>query len=131
MIPQNSLHGKKLLIAENNDLDFHFMERMLSHSGLKILRAHNSKEAISMSTKGFDLVLMNMSLHVFGRCNTSHQIKAISPLLPVIIHTKMEIDHANELYPHSGYDSCISVPINKEILLHEIEKHLVGKPVFA
>jgi CheY-like chemotaxis protein len=126
----NSIQGKKILIAESNDMNFSVLEKLFSHSGLKVIRAYNGKEFVSMSSKGIDVLLIDLSMPMRDGISATMQIKSKLPNLPIIAQTSGNEFIANGLQGiHSEFDTYISKPINKEQLFSEIEKHLISQPV--
>jgi CheY-like chemotaxis protein len=111
--------GKKLLYAGSNDLNFHLVERMLAHSGIRILRAQSEKEALSMSAKGIDVVLIDGS-NTIDSFNITCQIKASLPNLPVITTSPSE----SASFLGNCIDAIVLKPMNKECLFMEIENQL-------
>jgi len=121
------LSGKKILIAEDNDSNFDLLERLLAHTGLKIFRAKNGKEAIRLGLKSVDIILMDMQLPIIDGYTATQQIKRLRPEVPIIAQTAYvyEQDRLNCL--EAGCDAYLSKPINKEQLLSAISRNLSEK----
>lgn len=119
-----SLFGKKILIVEDNDLNFILFEKILMHSGVKMLRAHNGKEAIAMSAKRVDLVLMDMHLPGISGYEATKIIKSRTPNVIVIAQTADVMSDSITRCFEAGCDDYISKPIDREVLHGKLGKWL-------
>jgi len=119
--------GQKLLIAEDNDLSYNLLERMLSHSGLKVVRVKNGKEAIRVGLKSADIILMDMQLPLIDGYSAVRQIKRLRPEVPIIAQTASAFTEDKLNCIEAGCDDYLSKPIDKELLFNSITRHLNEK----
>jgi PAS domain S-box-containing protein len=119
--------GQKLLIAEDNDLNYTLLERMLLHSGLKIIRVKNGKEAIRVGLKVADIILMDMQLPLIDGYSAARQIKRLRPELPIIAQTASAFNEDKLNCIEAGCNDYLSKPIDKELLFNSIIRHLKVK----
>jgi CheY-like chemotaxis protein len=127
MITEIKFTGQKLLIAEDNDLNYNLLERMLSHSGLKLIRVKNGKEAIRVGLKSADIILMDMQLPIIDGYSASRQIKRLRPEVPIIAQTASAFSEDEFNFIEAGCDDYLPKPLDKELLLSAISRNLKEK----
>jgi CheY-like chemotaxis protein len=89
------LNGTKtILIAEDEDFNYLFLEEVLLKHKLKLMRAVNGKEAVEICEKhnSIDLVLMDIKMPVMDGYQATQKIKFLRPKLPVILQTAITED---------------------------------------
>ena len=120
-------NNKTILIAEDEESNFKFLELLLSKKGINILHAENGFEAIDLckGIKQIDLVLMDIKMPGMNGLEATKKIKQIRPDIPIIVQTAyaMQNDEIESL--EAGCDDYISKPIKKEKLIYLVEKWLV------
>jgi CheY-like chemotaxis protein len=116
---------KTILIAEDEEFNFMYINALLSGEDYSILRAVNGLEAIELcSNKMVDLVLMDIKMPLMNGLEATKKIKAAHPNLPIIAQTAYSTDNDQKKAFESGCDDFISKPFNKEDLLAKIQQHL-------
>ena len=122
----HNFHGQTVLIAEDDDSNFYFLQEVLSPTSVKIIRAINGKEAVEMVRQcpGISLVLMDIQMPVMNGYEATQQIKAANPQIPIIAQTAyaMAEDRAKSL--RAGCDEYLSKPIKPEQLLDVLKKFI-------
>ena len=115
---------KTILIAEDEESNYKFLEMLLKNKGLKLLKAENGIEAIELCKKhnNIDLVLMDIKMPEMNGLDATMQIKKIRPNLPVIIQTAYAMQNDEKISTEAGCDDYITKPINKEKLFSLINK---------
>lgn len=123
---QEYWEGKTILIAEDEESNYRFLEMLLKNKGLKLLKAENGNEAVEIfkSHKKIDLILMDIKMPGMNGLEATSQIKKLDPTIPVIIQTAYAMQNDEKLSHEAGCDDYISKPINKEKLLKLINKWL-------
>jgi len=128
-----------ILIAEDIDFSFLYIEAVLRRTGIKILWAQNGKEAIEhiKSNLDIDLVLMDMHMPVMNGYEATNLISELRPGLPVIAQTAFVLpDDVKRCYA-AGCSGYLAKPIRKEQLLNtlseyfdKMEQQAVDMPVY-
>ena len=118
------LFGTKILIADDDDLNFLLLQKHLQKTGVKLLHAKNGKEAIAMSKKGVHLILMDMQMPGMNGYEATRNIKALNNSMPIIAQTASVLYFDKERCFEAGCDEYIQKPINREQLLSVIKKCL-------
>lgn len=114
-----------ILIAEDIDFSFLYMEAVLRRSGVKILWAQNGKEAVEhvKSNLDIDLVLMDMHMPIMNGYEATGIISALRPELPVLAQTAFVLpDDVKKCYA-AGCTGYLAKPIRKEHLLNTLSEY--------
>jgi CheY-like chemotaxis protein/nitrogen-specific signal transduction histidine kinase len=117
---------KTILIAEDEDFNYLFLEEVLLKHKLKLMRAVNGKEAVNMCEKysSIDLVLMDIKMPVMDGYQATQKIKVLRPKLPVILQTAITQDSDLQKACENGCNDYIIKPIVKNELLRLLKKYL-------
>ncbi len=116
--------GKTILIAEDEESNYRFLEMLLKNKGLTLLKAENGYEAIEIfnAHKNIDLILMDIKMPGMNGLEATMKIKKIDPKVPIIIQTAYAMQNDEKISHDAGCDDYISKPINKEKLLKLLNK---------
>lgn len=117
---------KTILIAEDDNINFLLIKKMLEPTGHSILRAENGEVvvAICKENDAIDLILMDIKMLLMNGYEAYEIIKKLKPKLPVIAQTAYSTVEDKERIESYGFTAYISKPINKEKLLEEIKNHI-------
>ncbi len=116
--------NKTILIAEDEESNYKFLEVLLSKKGINLLRAENGYEAIEIC-KGheqIDLILMDIKMPEMNGLEATAKIKQFKPKIPIIIQTAYAMQNDEKECMESGCDDYIAKPIKKEKLLSILAK---------
>lgn len=114
-----------ILIAEDIDFSFLYIEAVLRRTGVKILWAQNGKEAIEhvKSNLDIDLVLMDMHMPVMNGYEATSIISGLRPELPILAQTAFVLpDDVKKCYA-VGCTGYLAKPIRKEQLLNTLTEY--------
>ncbi|ALO15475.1 Polar-differentiation response regulator DivK [Salinivirga cyanobacteriivorans] len=116
---------KNILIAEDVDVNYRFLEKILQDTGANILRVMDGKEAVDFCKKHdeVDLVLMDIQMPGMDGFEASKAIKSIRHDLPIIAQTAHAIEGGREKGLESGCDEYIVKPININKMYATIDKY--------
>ena len=117
---------KTILIAEDDNINYMLIKKMLEPTGHTILRAENGEVAVRICQENdaIDLVLMDIKMPLMNGYEAYEIIKVLKPDLPVIAQTAYSTVEDKERIESYGFTAYISKPINKEKLLEEIKNHI-------
>jgi signal transduction histidine kinase len=118
--------NKTILIAEDEDFNYLFLQEVLSITNVKILRAKNGKEAIKTlnNIPEIDLILMDLKMPILNGFKATEEIKQTHKNIPIIAQTAYALSGDREKAIEAGCDEYISKPIEKEELIKLIAKFL-------
>lgn len=114
----------KILVAEDDDINFMFIEYLFSNSGHVLVRALNGKHATEIFEKqpDFDIILMDLKMPVMSGFEATRIIKSIAPRIPVIALTAYVFDDDRQRAMHAGCDDFIVKPYTMENLFDRIKR---------
>ncbi len=117
---------KTILIAEDDNINFMLIKKMLEPTGYNIIRAENGEIAVNIcrENNAIDLVLMDIKMPVMNGYEAYEIIKKLKPELPVIAQTAYSTVEDKERIENYGFTDYISKPINKEKLVETIKNHI-------
>ena len=115
-----------VLIVEDDEASYQYLNTVLKKSGLKSIWATDGKQAINLCLENpkVNLILMDINLPVMNGYEATKKIKEIFPNLPIIAQTAYAISGDREKVSESGCDDYISKPISQETLIQKISKYL-------
>jgi two-component system, sensor histidine kinase len=119
------LKGRKVIVAEDEEINFFFLKEALRKSEMEILWAHNGLEAIKLFKENMDitLVLMDIKMPIMDGYEAMAEIKKIRPI-PVIAQTAYAMAGEKEQMLKAGFDFCLTKPLNIQLLLSTISKFI-------
>ncbi|BAX80326.1 response regulator [Labilibaculum antarcticum] len=118
--------GKVLLVAEDEDFNFIFLEEILMDTKARIIRARDGQEALDfiLSDPEIDLVLMDMQMPIMNGYDATRNIKKINKDMPIIAQTAYHYGEAYEEIMAAGCDDFVSKPIDIGGLKDMIDRFL-------
>jgi signal transduction histidine kinase/CheY-like chemotaxis protein len=109
------LNGKKILIAEDNELNHKVISGLLSHTDIELTFVKNGREAIELLNSGikFDMILMDINMPILGGYEATEQIRQNQKYnqIPIIALSADVTDVAIKKAISSGMQGHISKPI--------------------
>lgn len=123
--------GRRILLAEDNDINWEIAETILTASGFKVDRAENGKICVDTFRESelgyYDVILMDIRMPVMNGYDATEAIRALDRPdagLPIIAMSAdafaADIQHSLD----SGMNEHISKPIDVEKLIRVLEKYL-------
>ena len=118
---------KKILIAEDTELNYILLVQALGKTGATLLRAKNGLEAIEQVQANSDINIVLMDLHMpqMDGFTATKKILKVAPKLPILAQTAMKMDGERELSLEAGCIGFINKPINLKTLLSVISKYII------
>lgn len=129
LIDKNCWIGKKILVAEDEELNYRLVCGLLKKSGISIVRANNGVEALSivLSDKP-DLVLMDINMPIMNGLRATSAIRKHYPDLPIVALTAYPFTHNLKKATEVGCNDYLVKPVNNKSLLMSLHKYLKSKP---
>jgi len=120
----NELFGT-ILIAEDEEFNFLYIEQLLSNKVNKLIRAVNGKEAVELCKAHPDisLVLMDIKLPLMAGDVAAKIIKNFRPNLPILAQSAYALNQEIEQY-RNVFDDYLTKPIEEEELISKLKKFL-------
>ncbi len=119
-----SWKDKTILIAEDEESNYKFLEMFLTNKGINLLHAENGYEAIEIcrGNEHIDLILMDIKMPGMNGLEATSRIKKLRPEIPIIIQTAYAMQNDEKESMEAGCDDYIAKPIKKERLISLLEK---------
>lgn len=121
-----SLKKARILIAEDEHMNYLFIHEALQPTGVNLTWAKNGKEALNLieNSVHFDLILMDMKMPVMDGYEATEKIKKIRPEIAIIAQTAYAMPEEQKKGYQAGCDFYLSKPIDPVILVDTIKKYL-------
>ena len=121
------LEGKRILVAEDNEINQVLMEELLAATGAKVTLAENGQVAVDAArSQPFDLVLMDMQMPVMDGIQASREIREFAgpDVLPIVAVTANAMKEDKELGVAAGLNDYITKPIEPRQLILALKRWL-------
>jgi len=113
-----------VLIAEDDDSNMRYLERILKKANIQFVKAVNGNEAVNQCREnpGITLVLMDIKMPELDGLEATKIIKSFRSKLPVIAITAYAMSCDEKRLLEAGCDSYLAKPFGSEALLSVIKK---------
>ncbi|MDR3729310.1 MAG: ATP-binding protein, partial [Oscillospiraceae bacterium] len=124
------LTGRRILLAEDNEVNMEIATEILSGAGLEVTQAWNGQEAVEHFAASqpffFDAVLMDMQMPQMDGCTAAKQIRRMSrpdaEKVPIIAVTANAFAEDIAATTAAGMNAHVSKPIDFPALLRKLEE---------
>lgn len=130
---KKSLAGKRILLAEDNDINAEIAMELLKEEGLILERAENGVicvEKLEKAPEGYyDLILMDVQMPDMDGYDATRKIRRLDDTekakIPIIAMTANTFSKDRKMALSSGMDDYVSKPVDMNLLVPLLEKYLV------
>jgi signal transduction histidine kinase/CheY-like chemotaxis protein len=121
-----SWKDKVILIAEDDVVNYRFLEALLQDKAVQILHASNGLQALELckTISKIDLVLMDLRMPEMDGLEATKKIRAFNKKVPIIAQTAFVQENELEQCCEAGCDDYITKPIDIKEFLEKIDKYL-------
>ena len=125
MIGAYNWQGKVILVAEDEEYNYLFIEEILNDLNCTLIHAKNGQEAIDIckTNPNIGLILMDIKMPGIDGHTAAYRIKELRPELIVIAQTAYALEHEKEKYK-GIFDEYITKPINQDELKQKVMKYI-------
>jgi two-component system, sensor histidine kinase len=118
---ESKILSKSILIVEDSDANYEFLEVLLTKKGAKVQRAVDGKVAIEWALKrNFDLILMDLQLPRLSGFDAIKGIREINRDIPIIVQTAFSHSDERRKAFEAGCDAYLIKPLTSKKLLKTI-----------
>lgn len=130
---EQDFSGKRLLVAEDNEINWEIMETLLTEYGFSVDHASDGEEVVAkfaMSPNGYyDAILMDVHMPVQDGLQATQQIRAMrkqrpDAQLPIIAMTADAFADDIQRSMDYGMDAHVSKPVDVDELLKKLTRFL-------
>lgn len=115
---------KKILIAEDEETNYLFIEAILEDTKAILIWAKNGLEAVEKFNEGIDLILMDIKMPEMDGLTAVQKIRQKSTSVPIIAQTAYAMSEDKNKCLNAGCNDYLTKPINHKLLLTTIDKFL-------
>ncbi len=127
------LHGRRVLVAEDNDLNWEILKELLSDIGMELEWAENGKicmEKFQEAKEGYyDVILMDVRMPIMNGYESTQAIRALSrpdaKTIPIIAMTADAFSEDIQRCLESGMNAHTAKPINFDEVIHLLKKYIL------
>lgn len=107
---------KTILVAEDDNINYLLLKRILELKNHTVLRARNGQEAVAISFENHavDLVFMDIKMPILDGYEAFKKIKQLKPELPIVAQTAHSSTEDKERILTAGFSGYITKPLDKE-----------------
>ena len=122
---KNMESNSLILVAEDEEYNYLYLDELLNKLGLKHIQAKDGQEAIDIcrENENVTLVLMDIKMPVIDGYTAAQKIKEFSPKIPIIAQSAYALEHEREKF-RDVFDDYLAKPIYKEIFLMTLRKFI-------
>lgn len=118
---------KIILIAEDEIMNYLYLEEALRETQAKVIWSKNGQEAVEKVVAEkipFDVILMDVKMPIMNGYEATKIIKKYKPEIPIIIQTAYAMQNEKQKGYDAGCDEYLEKPIKQERLLLTVNKFL-------
>ena len=123
------LNAARILVVEDDPINFQFIEALLEKTQVRILHAQNGSQALELvlSINKIDLILMDIKLPEKNGYEVTSEIKNIRKEIPIIALTAFAVNEIRNKCLCAGCEDVISKPVEIEPFLKIVNQYLEDK----
>jgi CheY-like chemotaxis protein/nitrogen-specific signal transduction histidine kinase len=118
-----SLENKTILIAEDDEISYIYLSRMLALYKLNIIRAYNGQDAIELLEANPDvcIIIMDIKMPIMDGYQATRIIREKGINIPILALTAFAFSDDKEKALAAGCNDYLSKPVKKEKLIDMIK----------
>ncbi|MFN8254260.1 MAG: response regulator [Bacteroidales bacterium] len=119
--------NKKILIAEDSEMNFILLKKNLENSGAAIIWARDGLEMLNsvLTLTDIDLILMDINMPRMDGYTVTRKIRQAGINTPIIAQSAFLLEDEKDKILEVGCNDFLEKPINKDQLLEKIDFFLV------
>lgn len=124
--PRDLGKEETVLVAEDENINYMIIEKILRVLNFKIIRAKNGEEAVKICKQNneIDLVLMDIKMPKLDGHETYKKIREFNQFIPIIAQTAYAFPEELEKIRTTGFNDFIAKPIDKDRLFELVKKYM-------
>ncbi|PIE86257.1 MAG: hypothetical protein CSA05_01330 [Bacteroidia bacterium] len=124
-IKKYNWQNKTILVTEDEETNFRFIEAVLSRSACNLIWAKNGKEAVDILSRKheIDVVLMDLKMPVMDGIQATMEIRKFNQEIPIIAQTAFTMLDEKEKCLNAGCNAYLTKPLDINLLMDKIEHY--------
>ena len=124
-MPTKNVTEKTILVAEDDDANYKFLEIIISLAGYKVLRAENGAVAVEICrNSNISLVFMDIRMPEMDGLEATSRIRKFNTTLPVFAQTAYTMAADENTALNAGCTGYITKPISRKTVLSILNEYL-------
>ncbi len=125
MVRRSDLSGKTILVVEDEEYNYLYIEHVLKKLQANVLHAENGLEAVNLCKKTrVDIIIMDIKMPVLDGIKASKEIIELNKNIPIIIQSAIIDDDLMNKVDEIGISEYIRKPFSKDKLLAALWKYI-------
>lgn len=132
LVPQQTidsidLHGKTILVAEDEIASMILLEGILKQTKVNLLTAKNGHEAMELflTNQHLDLIILDVKMPIMNGLDTAKEIRRVNNKIPLVAQTAYAMNEDREQALNAGFNYYLSKPIS-QVELFDVLKQVFG-----
>lgn len=116
---------KIILVAEDDNINFILLEKLLKMNNFKVIRAKDGLEAVRICKENheIDLVFMDIKMPNLSGYEAFVEIRKFNPAIPIVAQTSYSFSEEIERIKEIGFNDYVSKPLDKEKIFGLLKKY--------
>jgi len=112
-------HNKTVLVVEDEEINFLYLQELLSSTHINVIRATNGDDVLELSRTHpeISIVLMDIKIPKIDGYTLTKKLKKIRPDIAIIAQTAYAMSNDRKRAIEAGFDDYVTKPVSKYILL--------------
>ncbi|TBW30033.1 ATP-binding protein [Gramella sp. KN1008] len=125
-LPKIKFEHKRILVAEDDNISYILLAKILNKLGLEAVRARNGEEAIEIAKNDdrISLILMDVKMPVKSGIEAVREIRSFNKDIPIVAQTAFAHNGLKETVFSEGFNEYINKPIDECKLAEILKKFL-------
>jgi len=121
-----SLKNVNILVAEDEDVNFLYIDLVLKGMGVNVIRAENGKKAVDImnTNHNINIILMDIKMPEMSGIEATQIIRSNNASIPIIATTAYALEGDKEKLLSTGCNDYISKPIRSSDLITIVKKYI-------
>lgn len=117
-----------ILVAEDENINYIIMEKLIKKLNINVIRAKNGKEAVQICKENqeIDLVLMDIKMPEMDGHEAYREIRKFNTKVPIVAQSAYSFPEEVAKIKKTGFNEFLSKPLDKEKLYAVIKKYMVS-----
>ncbi|MEN8226987.1 MAG: ATP-binding protein [Bacteroidota bacterium] len=114
--------NRRILVAEDEELNWFFIREMLRKAGAEILRAKDGKEATALAKSSSpDVILMDIKMPEMNGIEATRLIRSFNSEVPIIAQTAFVMAEERDETIKAGCNHFVTKPLDRTIVMELID----------
>ena len=124
-VPIDMGNEKIILVAEDDNINFILIEKLLKMHGFKIIRAKDGAEAVQLckENKEIDLIFMDIKMPNLNGYEAFQKIREFNTEIPIIAQTSYSFSEEIDRIKEIGFNDYLSKPLDKVKIATLLKKY--------